>query len=215
MKKSKDAHNFTKYYQKKDVTGTYDHQREGNVYRRQKRAVELRYFLELIDKKPKENVLELGCSSGFLTKDLGKVTAIDTSTDMLKIARSKNKLAKCMPGDMFDIPFKDNSFDKVDTMRVWNHLGEEDLKKAIKESKRVLKEGGYLIFDSEEKSFLRRIVSFFYKRIFKTTGYKIYQYSLKDLSRILNEQGFKIEKGKFLYHKVGRQIILRNKLFKK
>ena len=120
--KSIDTEKFTKYYQRRDVTNTYDSQRERTPYRRDKRRVELKYFLELLDKKDKDKVLELGCSSGFLTKHLGKVTAIDTSEGMLKIAHEKNPEAECIHADMFKMPFKDNSFDKVVTMRVWNHL---------------------------------------------------------------------------------------------
>src|SRR3989338_10477460 len=103
--KSKNAEDFTKYYQQKRVTGTYDSQREKTVYRRKKRATELRIFLEMIDKKDKENVLELGCSSGFLTKHLGKVTAIDTSKNMLRLAGYKNKQARLIEADMFEMPF--------------------------------------------------------------------------------------------------------------
>ncbi len=210
--KSEDAKNFSEYYRKKKVTGTYDKQREGTEYRKRKRQLELKYFLELIDKKSKEKVLELGCSSGFLTKHLGKVTAIDTSEDMLKITKNKNPLAKCINADMFELPFKNNSFDKVVTMRVWNHLNEKDLRKAINEAKRVLKADGYLIFDAEDKSLLRKIASKIYKLLFRPTGYKIYQYSLKELYKILKEEGFEIEKQRFLYHKIGRQIIIRSKL---
>ncbi|MCA9485803.1 MAG: methyltransferase domain-containing protein [Nanoarchaeota archaeon] len=209
--KSDDAKAFTEYYRKKNVTGTYDKQREGNPYRVRKRKVELRYFLDMIDKKEKDNVVELGCSSGFLTKHLGRVTAIDTSTGMLEIASKKNPLAKCVPGDMFDLKFKDESFDKVVTMRVWNHLDENDLRRAIRQVKRVLKKKGHLIFDAEEKSFLRRFIGFFYQKIFRTTGYKIYQYSLKEVSKILREEGFIIERARFLNHRVGRQIILRTR----
>ncbi len=213
--KSKDAEKFTEYYRQRNVTGTYDNQREGNPYRKMKRAVELKYFLELIDKKDTEKVLELGCSSGFLTKHLGKVTAIDTSEGMLKITKEKNPLATCLPGDMFSMQFKDNSFDKVVTMRVWNHLDRTDLIRAIRESKRVIKTGGYLIFDAEEKSLLRRVVGFFYQRIFRITGYKIYQYSIKEIVGILRKEGFKVEKIKVIYHKVGRQILFRSKLIDK
>ncbi|MBS3076438.1 class I SAM-dependent methyltransferase [Candidatus Pacearchaeota archaeon] len=207
--KSKEAQDFTKYYQQKKVTGTYDSQREKNIYRRKKRAKELRFFLEIIDKKPHEKVLELGCSSGFLTKHLGEVIAIDTSTDMLKIAHSKNNLAKCISGDMFNLNFGSDVFDKIVTMRVWNHLNEKDLRKALQESKRVLKQNGYLIFDAEEKNWKRKILAKIYQATTRITGFKIYQYSLQELKKILKEEGFKIEKGKFLYHRVGRQIILR------
>ncbi|MEK6844043.1 MAG: class I SAM-dependent methyltransferase [Nanoarchaeota archaeon] len=212
--KSQDTKRFTEYYRQKRVTGTYDKQREGTEYRRRKRALELKHFLDLIDKKPNEKVLELGCSSGFLTKYLGKVTAIDTSEDMLKITNSKNPSAKCLHADMFEMPFKDKSFDKVVTMRVWNHLDFNDLRKAIKEAKRVLKSQGYLIFDIEEKSALRRIASVIYKEIFNPTGYKIYQYSVPEVKKILNEEGFKIVEGKSLKHRVGRQVTLKTQLEK-
>lgn len=213
--KSKNAQKFTNYYQQKKVTGTYDSQREANDYRKRKRQRELKYFLELIDKKDNEKVLELGCSSGFLTKHLGKVTAIDTSEGMLEIASKKNPLAECIPGDMFNLQFKDNSFDKVVTMRVWNHLSETDLRRGIRESKRVLKKNGYLVFDAEEKNYLRKIIAFFYQTITRITGYKIYQYSLNQIKKILQEEGFRIEKLMYLNHRVGRQIILRAKLIEK
>ena len=207
--KTKDTEKFSEYYRKQHVTGTYDKQREGTEYRRRKRALELKYFLDLLNKRNNEKVLELGCSSGFLTKYLGRVTAIDTSEGMLKIASSKNPSARCMHADMFKLPFKSKSFDKVVTMRVWNHLSEKDLRRAIRESKRVLKPKGFLIFDMEERSFLRRIFSRFYKVLFRPTGYKIYQYTLPEMRKILNEEGFKILEGRILKHRVGRQIILR------
>jgi ubiquinone/menaquinone biosynthesis C-methylase UbiE len=197
------------YYRKKDVTGTYDAQREGTKYRRDKRKVELKIFLDLIDKKASDEVLELGCSSGFLTAHLGKVTAIDTSDKMLEITHKKNPLSKCIAADMFALPFKEGSFNKVVTMRVWNHLDRKDLIRALKESRRVLKNRGFLIFDMEEKSFIRRTVNFFYKRLFNITGFKIYQYSLPEVKKILESEGFKIDKLVWQKHKVGRQFMLR------
>jgi len=71
--KSQNAKEFTKYYQSKKVTGTYDKQREGGKYRLDKRKKELKFFLDLLDKKDGEKVLELGCSSGFLTQYLVKL----------------------------------------------------------------------------------------------------------------------------------------------
>lgn len=213
--KSADAQKFTEYYRQKKVTGTYDDQREKTEYRRLKRALELRHFLDLIDKREGEKVLELGCSSGFLTKYLGKVTAIDTSEAMLEITKKKNPSSTVVSGDMFEMPFKDSSFDKVVTMRVWNHLDNNDIIKAIKESKRVLKKNGYLIFDTEDESSLRMFVSKIYKLLFNPTGYTIYQYSFPRIRRILESEGFKIEQVKIIKHKVGRQIVLRTKLINK
>lgn len=210
--KSKDAQKFTEYYKLKDVTQNYDKQREATEYRRRKRALELKYFLDLIDKQEKDKVLEIGCSSGFLTKYLGKVTAIDTSKHMLKIAKRRNPAAKVILADMFNMPFKKDTYDKVVTMRVWNHLNREDLIKAIREAKRVLKRNGWLIFDAEDRSLLRKFIGFFYQRIFRVRGYKIYQYSLREIREILEMEGFVIDRTKILRHRVGQQIIIRAKL---
>lgn len=213
--KSKDAAKFSEYYKKDRVTKTYDSQRQANRYRVEKRKRELKNFLDLIGKKTNDKVLELGCSSGFLTEHLGEVTAIDTSEGMLEIANKKNPKAKCIVADMFELPFKNDSFDKVVTMRVWNHLDENDLKRAIREAKRVLKNQGYLIFDAEEKFWLRKIIAIVYQKLTRITGYKIYQYSFKELKKILGEEGFVIERIRFLKHRVGRQIILRTRLLNK
>ena len=212
--KSDEAKRFTEYYRAKNVTGSYDKQREGTEYRRRKRALELKYFLDLLDKKKNEKVLELGCSSGFLAKYLGEVTCIDTSEKMLEITKKKNPAAKCIAADMFKLPFKERSFDKVVTMRVWNHLNETDIRKAMKESRRVLKSKGYLIFDIESKSFFRRFAGFFYQKIFRTTGFKIYQYSVPEIRRILKREGFSIKNGRILKHKIGKQVILKTQLDK-
>lgn len=201
------------YYQKENVTGTYDYQREGTPYRKKKRQKELELFLELINKHPEDKILELGCSSGFLTEHLGNVTAIDTSKDMLKIAKKKNPSATVLEADMFKLPFEKESFDKVVTMRVWSHLNEKDLRLGLRESKRVLKEEGEIVFDMEEKNWLRRFVHFFYKRIFKITGFKIYQYSIKKMREILNEESFVVEEFKFIKHRIGRQVIWKVKIF--
>ncbi|OGJ15860.1 hypothetical protein A3K73_01705 [Candidatus Pacearchaeota archaeon RBG_13_36_9] len=211
MEEKSETEEFKEYYRKKKVTGTYDAQREGSEDRKRKRALELKYFLELIQKKDREKVLELGCSSGFLTEWLGEVTAIDTSEGMLKIASKKNPRAKCIPGDMFKLKFKPKSFDKVVSMRVWNHLQEKDLRGAIRQARRVLKKGGCIIFDAEEKNMARKTIAYLYQKIFKITGYKIYQYSLQELKKILRQEGFKIEETRFLKHGIGRQIIIRAK----
>lgn len=202
---------FKEYYKQERVTSSYTNQRLSTEYRRQKRMEELDIFLELLNKKEGEKVLEIGCSDGWLTQRLGKVTAIDTSKKMLEITKTKNPEANIIEADMFKLPFKDKSFDKVVTMRVWNHLNEKDLRKALREARRVLKDNGYLVFDMEEKNWLRRFVHFFYKRIFKITGFKIYQYSIIKMMDITFEEGFDTDLKQELNHRIGKQIIWRIK----
>lgn len=202
---------FKEYYKKEDVTSTYDTQREGTKYRKAKRKRELQIFLDLLNKKDEDNVLELGCSSGFLTQHLGKVTAIDTSKEMLKITKQKNPQAKVLEADMFKLPFEDNSFNKVVIIRVWGHLSRIELKDALKEARRVLQKEGILVFDLEEFSILRIIINFFYKKFFRIKGYKNYRWSIKEATKILNEEGFIVDEIRFLKHKIGRQFVMRGK----
>lgn len=200
---------FKEYYKDKKVTGTYDTQREGTEYRRQKREKELQIFLDLLDNKKGDRIIELGCSSGFLARHLGKVTAIDTSAEMLKITKKKNPEATVLEADMFKLPFKDNSFNKVVIMRVWGHLNRDELKTAIREADRILEKDGVIIFDLEEFNILRVVINFFYKRIFGIKGYKNYRWSMKESIKILDEEGFVIDEVRFLKHKIGRQMIFR------
>jgi len=198
-----------KYYQRKNVTSTYSQQRLATNYRREKRKKEVAIFLELLNKKDNEKVLEIGPSDGMLTQYLGKVVAIDTSKEMLKITKKKNPQAKVLEADMFKLPFKKSSFNKVVTMRVWNHLDILDLHLALNEAKKILKKKGVIVFDIEEKNFLRKTVNLFYKKIFGIKGFKVYQYSLDEISSILESEGFNIEKARYLKHKIGNQIIIK------
>jgi len=208
------AEKFKQYYQQKKVVSSYDKQRQKNKYRQKKRQVELKIFLDLIDKQTKDKILELGCSSGFLTQHLGKITAIDTSQGMLETTKQKNPQAELIQADMFELPFKENSFDKIVVIRTWNHLTKNEFNRILPQIKKILKKQGILVFDVEEKNITRKFISIIYKIIFRTKGFKIYQYSLPEISNILHKNNFKIIKGKFLNHRIGRQIILKTKVIK-
>ena len=207
----KNKEDFKDYYKKKEVTGSYDSQREATEYRRIKRKNELLIFLDLINKKEGDDVLEIGCSSGVLTKYLGNVTAIDTSLDMLKLAKKKNPKATLFEADMFRIDklFEEEGLDTIVTQRVWNHLKEEELREMMKKSFKILKKKGYLIFDIESKNWLRRTIHLFYKKIFRITGFKIYQYSYEEIKKILEDEGFKLKRIEYLKHRVGNQMIFK------
>jgi SAM-dependent methyltransferase len=96
-------------------------------------------------------VLEAGCGVGAQTIILAKnspgarFTSIDISIDSLE--KTRKLLQKCrMPnvecrmGDIYDLPFHDNTFDHVFVCFVLEHLKEPI--KALKNLKKVLKKGG-------------------------------------------------------------------------
>jgi ubiquinone/menaquinone biosynthesis C-methylase UbiE len=95
------------------------------------------------------NVLEVGCGTGYFTKELVKtnarITAIDISPDLLEIAessvKSKNVLFKVE--NAYSLNFGDNSFDSIIGSSVLHHL---EIDRALREFYRTLKPGGWLYF---------------------------------------------------------------------
>ncbi len=99
--------------------------------------------------KPTDKVLEIGCGTGYFTKEIVKtgasVTAIDISPELINIAKQeiKETNASFMLDNAYELSFEDCSFDSVVGSSVLHHL---DIDKAIREMYRVLKPGGYIFF---------------------------------------------------------------------
>ena len=98
---------------------------------------------------PGASVLELGCGTGYFTREFIKtdtlVTAIDISPDLLEIARNnisaENLTFYLM--NAYSMNFPDASFDYIIGSSVLHHL---DVGKALSEIYRVLKPGGEVRF---------------------------------------------------------------------
>ncbi|MDP3791605.1 MAG: class I SAM-dependent methyltransferase [Candidatus Omnitrophota bacterium] len=95
------------------------------------------------------HVLEIGCGTGYLTKELAKtramVTAIDISPDLIDIARSAvNEMNVTFKiENAHSITFPENTFDTILGSSILHHL---DPNEAIRELYRVLKKGGSIFF---------------------------------------------------------------------
>jgi len=92
-------------------------------------------------------ILDIGCGTGFITKQLENAIGIDYSIGMLKLC-PKNLRLIC--ADMANLPFKDNSFDCVFSLTALQDS--KDVKKAIDEIKRVLKPNGKIILSVLNKN---------------------------------------------------------------
>ncbi len=104
---------------------------------------------KIFDKK--RRILDVGTGTGFLAlilAELGhEVVGIDISRQMLKVAKEKARKAKVSvefrQGDAENLPFKSESFDAVICRHLlWTLPNPE---RAVKEWKRVLKDGGRVI----------------------------------------------------------------------
>lgn len=98
---------------------------------------------------PGMNVLEIGCGTGYYTKELEKtgarITAIDISPDLLNVARTSviSEKVTFKIDNAYDMSFEDGIFDTVVGISVLHHL---DMERSLKEIYRVLKPGGAIRF---------------------------------------------------------------------
>lgn len=98
---------------------------------------------------PDMKVLELGCGTGYFTKEAARsgarITAIDISADLLEQARNEVPLenVEFLVENAYEMSFSDNSFYAVIGSSVLHHL---EIDEALKEIFRVLRPGGTVRF---------------------------------------------------------------------
>ncbi len=95
--------------------------------------------------KENDRVLELGCGTGYFTRELVKlnihVTAIDISLDLIAVAKSEIKADNVSfeVQNAYEMRYDQNQFDAIIGSSVFHHL---EIEKAVNEIFRVLKPGG-------------------------------------------------------------------------
>jgi SAM-dependent methyltransferase len=137
-------------------------------------------YLDLLNLKPGDHVLDAGCGSGVVTRDVarrlgpqGRVTGLDPGPGFLAAARELARQAglaeriELREGDVRALPFPDAAFDVALAVTVLSHVPGGE--KAIPELARVVRPGGRVaIFDLDTDSLIiahpdrvltRRVVS--------------------------------------------------------
>jgi SAM-dependent methyltransferase len=90
---------------------------------------------------PAASVLDVACGTGFLTRHLrGHVTLLDQSERMLEIARERMPGAPVIRADALDLPFEDDSFDRIFAGHFYGHLETADREQFLTEARRVAPE---------------------------------------------------------------------------
>ena len=114
----------------------------------------LAYFDRYVDDWHGKEVLDLGCGGGFMAEALAQrgasVVGVDPAEDAILAAQrhaaSMGLLIAYSRGTAERIPLEDDSVDIVVSVDVLEHVA--DLEASLNEIKRVLRPGGFFIFDT-------------------------------------------------------------------
>lgn len=153
----------------------------------------IQMMIDLVDGK-NGSVLDAGCGCGVLFYELQKVFSklygMDLRKDITAVKRCLEKDdigANLINGNIYNIPYRDFSFDCVVSMSVLEHI--KYLEGPIEEIRRVLKDGGSFVCGFPVRNFLMH--SFF--KIMGFDDLKDHPSSHRDILEML-ERNFYIEK---------------------
>ncbi|MGI9537494.1 MAG: class I SAM-dependent methyltransferase [Desulfocapsaceae bacterium] len=113
------------------------------------REYEAELLHELLDPKPGEFLLDVGCGTGIFTGSIlstgAVVVGLDISIPMVARASSRFQRQPFSPlaGNMLTLPFASGSFDKVYSMTALEFV--DDAQAAVAELQRVTKAGGNIV----------------------------------------------------------------------
>jgi len=110
-----------------------------------------------------------------------KIIGTDFSHQMISAAKKTNQ-TEYVIADMFHLPFKDGSFDCLVSLRFTFHY--RDIPGFLREARRVIKNGGSIIFDTYRWSPLAFAVPYP-----KICGGRVFIHSDKKITRLLEELG--------------------------
>lgn len=174
------------------------------------------YFFELVP-SPGARTLEVGCGEGRVTRDLirrgHRVTSVDATAALLKLAREADQMADYLRCDAAALPFAAQTFDLA---VFYNSLMDiDDMEGSVREAARVLNRGGRMCacvthpmadagrFESDEPgaafvipgTYLgdRRWVEIPIERDGLRMDFAGWAYPLEGYFRVLEEAGFAIE----------------------
>lgn len=150
--------------------------------------------------KNNERVLDLGCGNGRLFELLKKNKYIGVDFSKKLIEKAKEKYGNHFQiADIFSLPFSDDYFDSIWIIAVFHHIPSKKLRlKALEEMGRVLRKNGKIIMTCWYlfKFPFRKNIIISPKKL-KVQRY-YHAFTKKELKKLFQKAGFKIEELKYL-----------------
>ncbi|MFH1380028.1 MAG: glycosyltransferase [bacterium] len=137
------------------------------------------------------SVADIGCGSSKIIQHNSMLCGLDIKLNKLRYVRRLNP--KVLQGDIFHLPFKNNSLDGLVCSEVIEHIPQD--KRIFEEFNRVLKTGGILVIGTPDYAKRTwRFIEFFYNLILPNAygSEHITQYTGDSLSRLLISEGYTI-----------------------
>ncbi len=98
-------------------------------------------LLAFLESLPPARTLDVACGTGFITQYLpGAVTGLDQSDAMIEIARQRVPSATFVLGNALELPFPNDSFQRVFASFFYCHLEEPERLRFVAEARRVAPE---------------------------------------------------------------------------
>ncbi len=150
--------------------------------------LETRYVCSLLNPKPGERILEVGCGGGALLElceERGaEPVGLDTNQGALRLVQKRRSLAAVIRADGLTLPVEGNSFDGVVGQHVVEHLGDGDA--LLTEWHRVLRPGGRVVLATPNAKYPD-------PDLFYDPDHRLI-YSKTDLVELLVRTGFVVER---------------------
>ena len=108
---------------------------------------ELAALRATLEAMPAARTLDVAAGSGYFTRWLpGHAVALDQSANMIDVSRERRAADEYVVGDALNLPFEDDTFERVFTGHFYGHLGETERAQFLADARRVA--GELVVLDS-------------------------------------------------------------------
>ena len=151
----------------------------------------------LIEPRPGDRVVDLGCAAGAVTDFLSgfgcSVVGVDAEARAVERARALFPTLEFVQADVRALPFADASFDKAVAADLVEHLDNGTFRAMLRETRRVLVPGGTLtIYTPNPRHLIERLKS--RDLILAQNPTHIGLRDAATLARVLREESFRVDR---------------------
>ena len=160
-----------------------------------KKPFDCRMLDQLVEAVGKQELIcDLGCGAGHIAAYLktrgAKVCGVDLSPEMVNQAEQRNAEISFRQGDMLDLnEIADDSFGGIAAFYSIIHVSPDSVVDALREIRRVLRPGGWLLLTFHIGREIRHLDEWFDKKV----DLDFYFFETEEMKQRLSTAGFEIE----------------------